>query len=219
MVSLKRLRLDNNEIVCNCNILWLLKLLKQSTHIEAEIICKHPANLLGKALSDLNDVDLNCSKCKMNGRNGRFRCNVSIYSPHIEIPEIIEEPHDVSVNVGETVSFKCRASGDPVPDIVWMQNSLKVSVDNPRYHLLEDGTLRIENVNYDLAGEYECMAQNVIGETKSRPVRMAINYQSNSLPRINDIYNRPKKPKIILKPIDLTVSPGDNIVLHCTATG
>ncbi len=91
-------------------------------------------------------------------------------------------------------------------------------MENPRYHLLQDGTLRITDVNADLAGDYECMAQNVVGETKSRPVRMAINYEENLIQRSNS-GNRPRKPKITLKPIALTVSPPENIVLHCVATG
>lgn len=99
-----------------------------------------------------------------------------------------------------------------------MQNSLKIADNNPRYHLLEDGTLRIVDANADLDGEYECMAQNVVGEAKSRPVRMAINYQSNLLPRSDD-NNRPNKPKITLKPVGVTVSPTENIVLHCVADG
>lgn len=62
MVSLKRLRLDNNEIVCDCNILWLLKLLKTSTHIETDITCKYPENLNGKSLSHVNESELDCSE-------------------------------------------------------------------------------------------------------------------------------------------------------------
>lgn len=62
MQTLKRLRLDNNEIACNCNVLWLLNLLKKSTYIEAEITCKYPTELTGKKLSDLNEADLDCSK-------------------------------------------------------------------------------------------------------------------------------------------------------------
>lgn len=73
MVSLKRLRLDSNEIVCNCNILWLLKLLKKSAYIEAEINCKHPANVRGKSLSDLNESDLDCSKWKLPNNIHEFR--------------------------------------------------------------------------------------------------------------------------------------------------
>jgi len=97
-----------------------------------------------------------------------------------------------------------------------MQNSLKVPADNPRYHLLKDGTLKIKDVNADLVGTYECMAQNALGETKSRPARMAIGYQN---PSRNNNNNRPGKPKLTLKPVDLTVSPSENIVLHCVAKG
>lgn len=136
----------------------------------------------------------------------------------VELPKIIEEPDSVTVNIGETASIKCRASGDPIPDIVWMQNSIEIPVNNPRYHLLEDGTLKIADANADLVGEYECMAKNVVGETKSRPVRMAINYQSNLISRNNDD-DRSRKPKIILKPSDVTVSPEEKIVLHCVSTG
>lgn len=195
MVSLKRLRLDNNDFVCNCNVLWLLKFLGKSRHIEADIVCKHPANLMGKNLIDLNETDLDC-----------------------ESPTIIEEPSNITAGIGDTVSLKCRASGHPTPDIVWMQNSIKVPLDSPRYHLMNDGTLKIKDVNADLAGMYECMAQNVLGETKSRQVRMAIGYQSNQSSRNNNI-NRPGKPRLTLKPADSTVSPPANIVLHCVAKG
>lgn len=99
-----------------------------------------------------------------------------------------------------------------------MQNSHKIPVNNTRYNLLADGTLRIANANDDLVGDYECMAQNVVGEAKSRPVRMAINSRTKLLQR-NDDDNRPRKPLIILKPFDLTVTSLENIVLHCVATG
>lgn len=136
---------------------------------------------------------------------------------HLEQPKIIEEPNNVTASIGETVSLRCRATGDPMPDIVWMQNSVKVPMNSPRYHLSEDGTLQME-ANTDSVGDYECMAQNVVGEAKSRPVRMAINYQGNVIQRRND-GNRPRIPKITLKPVDVTVSPTKNIVLHCVATG
>lgn len=116
------------------------------------------------------------------------------------------------------MSLKCRASGDPEPNIIWMQNSLKIPANNPRYALLADGTLRLANANNDLAGEYECMAQNIVGETKSRPVKMAISSDTNLLQRNND-KNRPKKPNIIVRPFDLTVTPQEKISLHCVATG
>lgn len=37
-------------------------------------------------------------------------------------PEIIEEPRDVEVNFGGTVSFHCKVDGDPEPDVVWYRN-------------------------------------------------------------------------------------------------
>lgn len=37
-------------------------------------------------------------------------------------PKITEEPRDIEVNFGNTVYFRCRAEGDPDPDIVWLRN-------------------------------------------------------------------------------------------------
>lgn len=91
-------------------------------------------------------------------------------------------------------------------------------MNDPRYDLLADGTLRIANANTDLVGDYECMAQNIVGETKSRSVRMAVNSQNTILQRSDDD-NRPRKPKIVLKPFELTVTSLENIILHCVAAG
>lgn len=155
-----------------------------------------------------------------------------------ELPQIIEEPNNVTVNIGETASLQCRASGDPVPNYVWTQNSIEIPANDPRYHFLEDGTLRIANVNTDLVGEYECMAQNVVGEAKSRPVRMAINYQQPTaavrvdgesfLTNVSRVTKFIKKnpftfssemPRITTAPEDQISKIGSYVVLECEATG
>lgn len=37
-------------------------------------------------------------------------------------PKITEEPRDIEINFGNTVYFRCRAEGEPDPDIVWLRN-------------------------------------------------------------------------------------------------
>ena len=41
-----------------------------------------------------------------------------------EKPVLNEEPSDIEVNVGEPVSLRCSASGNPSPEIFWIHNRL-----------------------------------------------------------------------------------------------
>lgn len=125
-----------------------------------------------------------------------------------EPPHLIEEPHDISVHLGDTIKLKCRATGNPEPDIVWMKNSNKLSLHDSQYHLMSDGSLQIQNADANTMGQYECMAKNILGETKSRPVRAVM------------VDEETKKPEIILPPYDVSISATHQpIVMHCVATG
>ena len=44
--------------------------------------------------------------------------------------------------------------------------------DDPKYQVLQDGTLMIENASDSDMGSYECMAKSPAGEVKSRSVHM-----------------------------------------------
>jgi len=52
--------------------------------------------------------------------------------------------------------------------------SHEVAVTNPRYSLLEDGTLMIANTVLDDVGVYECVAKNTAGQSKSRSAVMRV---------------------------------------------
>lgn len=116
---------------------------------------------------------------------------------YAEKPVLTEEPTDVEITFGGTVYFTCKAEGDPEPDIVWLYNkylslteflismnfflipvffvfySNEISPDDdPKYQVLQDGTLMIENASDSDMGSYECMAKSPAGEVKSRSVHM-----------------------------------------------
>nr|CAD7426504.1 unnamed protein product [Timema monikensis] len=150
MESLKRLRLDSNALVCDCEMVWLVKMLqaKQKT-TQAAATCQYPIAMQGKSLASMSEHDFHCKK-----------------------PKITEDPHDVEVTFGGTVFFNCKAEGDPVPDIVWMKNSNELNMGDPRYSKLADGTLMIQNTVDADVGVYECMAKSPAGEAKSRAAKM-----------------------------------------------
>lgn len=193
MESLKRLRLDSNALICDCQILWLAKMLneKQGT-TQAAAICQSPDQLNGRSVTSLIE-EFNCKK-----------------------PVLTEEPTDVEITFGGTVYFTCKAEGDPEPDIVWLYNNNEISPDDdPKYQVLQDGTLMIENASDSDMGSYECMAKSPAGEVKSRSVHMKpilANSHSN--------HNSTKvKPKFVVTPEDVDVQDGSSARLDCEVTG
>ncbi|XP_071446700.1 peroxidasin homolog [Hetaerina americana] len=183
--TLKRLRLDSNALICDCQLMWLAKMLKESAATtQAAAHCHSPPSMRGKPLVMATEEDFHCRK-----------------------PTILQGPNDIEVSFGGTAYFTCKAEGDPEPDIVWMRNSNELSLADPRYSALTDGTLMIENAALEDVGVYECMAKSAAGEVKSRSARMK--------------YIQPKDiaPSWIESPKNVTVVVGETAKFHCTAEG
>jgi Immunoglobulin I-set domain len=71
-----------------------------------------------------------------------------------EKPEILQDPNDLEVVFGETAVFKCKAGGDPIPEIKWMLNSKEVTNDS-RVRVGLDGTLEIDRIDTRDQGVYK----------------------------------------------------------------
>ena len=62
------------------------------------------------------------------------------------------------VNVGQDLTLKCRASGDPTPNITWTKDGVpqnQFSVSGYMLHLV--------NVQRKDVGSYRCTARNIYG--------------------------------------------------------
>ncbi|OWK56642.1 Peroxidasin [Lonchura striata] len=149
--KLERLRLDSNSLFCDCDLLWLAELLKQSAErgsIQSAATCEAPRELHGRSIATLTAREFNCER-----------------------PRITSEPQDVDVLLGNTVYFTCRAEGNPKPAIIWLHNNNKIDMkDDNRLNLLQDGTLMIQNTKESDKGVYQCMAKNIAGEVKTQEV-------------------------------------------------
>uniref|UniRef100_A0A1B6E548 Uncharacterized protein n=2 Tax=Clastoptera arizonana TaxID=38151 RepID=A0A1B6E548_9HEMI len=185
LYSLKRIRLDSNALVCDCEMMWLAKLLREKQETtQATATCQYPDSMEGKTIIHISDNDFHCSK-----------------------PHLLEEPNDVEVTFGGTAFFNCKAEGNPQPKIIWMRDSNEINMEDPRYSINEDGTLRIASMSDQDVGVYECMAKSPVGEIKSRKAKM--------------IYNKHNvKPYFHRTPQEDYISGvGDTIVLDCVGAG
>ena len=183
--------MDSNALICDCQMLWLAKMLqeKQGT-TQAAAICQSPDQLNGRSVTSLIE-EFNCSKKlywqpnRKSSSTKKTPCVFFYFPP--EKPILTEEPTDVEITFGGTVYFTCKAEGDPEPDIVWLYNKLAITIihldgrvgifliyflqfsneispdDDPKYQVLQDGTLMIENASDSDMGSYECMAKSPAG--------------------------------------------------------
>jgi hypothetical protein len=53
----------------------------------------------------------------------------------------------LNVVFGETAVFKCKADGDPSPEIKWMLNSREIDMEDSRVRVAADGTLEIDRID------------------------------------------------------------------------
>ncbi|XP_059173362.1 inactive tyrosine-protein kinase 7-like [Physella acuta] len=69
--------------------------------------------------------------------------------------------------LGDTVTLKCHASGNPEPAVIWFHNTFRlINVD--RIRLSEQGSkLRIANISGQDNGVYSCKSQNTAGVVTS----------------------------------------------------
>lgn len=58
----------------------------------------------------------------------------------------MQDPNDLDVVFGSSAVFKCKAQGDPLPEIVWMLNSNEIEPSDPRVRVSVDGTLQIDRI-------------------------------------------------------------------------
>lgn len=59
-------RLDSNLLTCDCDILWLVNVLKKS-HDSGDVgqfaaTCQFPVEMSGKSLMEMSEADFHCSK-------------------------------------------------------------------------------------------------------------------------------------------------------------
>ncbi|KAH6928079.1 hypothetical protein HPB50_011606 [Hyalomma asiaticum] len=92
-------------------------------------------------------------------------------------PEWISAPEDLSAVRGSNLTAHCKASGSPPPKISWTRTK-----DGETTLLkAEDGLLFIHNVRVSDAGTYSCKAENGVGPTIARTIRVTISGKSFTL--------------------------------------
>ncbi|XP_016897412.1 roundabout homolog 2-like isoform X2 [Cynoglossus semilaevis] len=80
-------------------------------------------------------------------------------------PIIRQGPSNQTQVLGGVTLLKCQANGDPEPTVSWRKNGASLLGKDPRFSLLDHGSLQIQNTRLSDSGLYTCVATSSSGET------------------------------------------------------
>ncbi|KAG7230562.1 hypothetical protein INR49_025278 [Caranx melampygus] len=103
--------------------------------------------------------------CEAQNHFGRIESHASITVTGLVLPVIAMSPAVLSVIEDQQVTLPCvLLAGNPLPERQWLHNYGLVTSDQ-YITVRRDGSLHIERVQLDDAGDYTCLAENVLGAT------------------------------------------------------
>nr|XP_019943491.1 PREDICTED: immunoglobulin superfamily member 10 [Paralichthys olivaceus] len=122
---------------------------------------------------------------------------------------IFKNPYNERIvsRIGKTTVLNCSADGHPAPEIIWtLPNGTRFTGEHDHgshHHLVNDGTLIINNPHKEDAGKYRCGAKNFMG------------YIEKLI-----ILDVGQKPYILTRPRGIIRSvSGEPLFLHCLSDG
>ncbi|XP_067236066.1 leucine-rich repeat neuronal protein 3 [Chanodichthys erythropterus] len=156
--NLQEVSMHTNPIYCDCVIRWINMNKTKVRFMEPDaLLCAGPSEFEGRLV-----------------RHVHFREMADICLPLIS-PESL--PDQVNVGSGHSVSLHCRAFADPEPEIYWVTPSgekISPQMVSKKYHLHPEGTFDIYGITENEAGQYTCVAHNLIG-ADMRSVSVVVN--------------------------------------------
>ncbi|XP_032513390.2 leucine-rich repeats and immunoglobulin-like domains protein 3 [Danaus plexippus] len=192
MTNIRKLYLNSSSLLCDCNLLWMVKWIKDK--VEQKYVtatCVYPAELRGVVISKLKED--NCGD-----------------SPK---PKIIEHPKSHLAIKNRSANLVCSATSNPFSNITFLWRKNNGNVSNPMVYqnvtLSESGkphatsVLVIPDVSHADSGKYQCVVSNKFGITYSSQAKV----------------NIVTFPRFIKTPTNVTVKTGETVTLKCAATG
>ncbi|XP_071515843.1 hemicentin-1-like [Panulirus ornatus] len=146
------------------------------------------------------------------GDDGDYTCLASnlagiteeTFNLQVLVPPKVSGPEELPVAVvsGQPVRMECEVSGFPHPDIIWTYEDQELILgENIR---LEQNKLKIDRATVDLAGKYQCVVVNSVGQ--------AVKLFTLQVTEAPFIVGGATEETI-------TVVEGESAALHCVASG
>ncbi|XP_059054208.1 leucine-rich repeats and immunoglobulin-like domains protein 3 [Achroia grisella] len=192
MPKLKKFHLNSSLLLCDCNILWLVKWIREK--VEQKYItatCAYPTEERGVSISKLKEDS--CGD-----------------SPK---PRVVEHPKTHLAIRGHSTNLVCSATSNPFNTLTFLWKKNNGNISNPT--VFENITMSVNgqpratsvlvipNVTHSDSGKYQCIVSNNFGTTYSSKAKL----------------NIVTFPRFLKTPTNITVKTGETVTLNCAATG
>ncbi|XP_076455301.1 hemicentin-1-like isoform X2 [Babylonia areolata] len=154
----------------------------------------------GLAIPHVRADDGGVYRCVAQNKAGESYAEITLT---VQIPPMIEEASQTLIaSVGDRTVIPCVTMGNPPPTITWHYDRRRINPRDPKYTLMDDGSLVINSVTERDMGSYICYAQNIAGrDSQGRLLRVQV------------------PPRLIHKPRDQEVTLNSRFELECVARG
>uniref|UniRef100_A0A8C6YKX8 Ig-like domain-containing protein n=1 Tax=Nothoprocta perdicaria TaxID=30464 RepID=A0A8C6YKX8_NOTPE len=140
--------------------------------------------------------------CEAQNEFGKIQAEVKLAITGHAAPAIAQGAPVIRALRGQPVSLPCVVlAGNPFPARHWLKQGRTVSPGG-RYSLRADGSLHVEQVSQEDAGNFSCVVSNAVGSHR-QDVALVVHVP----------------PSIELGPALVTATEGSAVTLRCDATG
>ncbi|KAM9717322.1 adhesion G protein-coupled receptor A3 [Menidia menidia] len=166
LVSLKTLEFQTPYLLCDCNLQWLLRWIKDRNIVVKNTKCAYPQSYQGRLITSIKPEALTCD------------------AP-LELPSFQLTPSQRQVVFqGDSLPFQCQASlvAEDM-QVLWYQNGHMVKHDATQGIFIEKrivqncsliaSALTISNIQPDFTGNWECQVRTSRGKT-TRTVHIVV---------------------------------------------
>ncbi|XP_069391049.1 leucine-rich repeat and fibronectin type III domain-containing protein 1-like protein isoform X1 [Paralichthys olivaceus] len=166
------LSFGGNPLHCNCELLWLRRLTREDD-LET---CASPPDLSAKYFWTIPEEEFICDPPVLTRKS----------------------PHTVAME-GQPASLKCKANGDPEPEVHWISPEGRLISNGSRTLVFPNGSLDINVTSLKDSGNFTCIASNAAGESTGRVelVVTAMPHLANSTSRSRDPSSEPAPSDIL----------------------
>ncbi|XP_063060768.1 leucine-rich repeat and fibronectin type III domain-containing protein 1-like protein [Engraulis encrasicolus] len=163
-----------NPLHCNCELLWLRRLTREDD-LET---CASPPDLTAKYFWTIPEEEFICDP-----------------------PVITRRTAKTYAMEGQPASLKCKANGDPDPDVHWISPEGRLISNTSRTLTFSNGSLEINITSLKDSGNFTCIASNAAGESTG-----AVELIVNPLPHMANSTNRVRTGETDSIPSDILTS-------------
>uniref|UniRef100_A0A8C7Z7H3 Adhesion G protein-coupled receptor A3 n=1 Tax=Oryzias sinensis TaxID=183150 RepID=A0A8C7Z7H3_9TELE len=175
--SLKSLEFQTPYLLCDCNLLWLLRWIKDRNISVKNTKCSYPQSLQGQLVTSVGPG--------LFTFQAQFRFSLSSKNAPLELPSFQLTPSQRQVVFqGDSLPFQCQASRvSKDMQVLWYQNGRMVKPNAAQGIFIETpvvencsliaSALTISNIQPDFNGSWECRVWTSRGNT-TRTVHIVV---------------------------------------------